>query len=77
MTIPYPGGYLKPMEIEQKIARYDSIISFYERNRGKRFQTKSNLKVIANEINSELGKVHKKKCFDKLSSLKYRIFEFI
>jgi len=63
--------------IEQRIQNYESVINFYERNRDGRFQDKKNLYIIAENIDLELEKKHKKEHFAKLSSLQNRIEKFV
>ena len=68
----------KPYETtEQKIGGYEEIIKFYERNSEGRFQTKSNLKKILNEIYSELDKDQTRDNLSKLYILQNRISRLV
>ena len=63
--------------IEQKIADYETVANFYERNRESRFQSKTGLKRILSEINLELDRGQSTKNLDKLSNLQERISRFV
>jgi len=63
--------------IEQKVADYETVANFYERNRESRFQTKIGLKRILNEINLELDKGQTDRNLEKLFDLQKRISRFV
>ena len=60
--------------IDRKICGYESVINFYEKNRGGRFQSRKGLIRILNEIIVELDKDQTKNNLDKLSVLRDRIY---
>ncbi len=63
--------------IGEKIVGYESVVRFYERNPDGRFQTKSNLRRIADEINLDLSKDWTKNNSNKFCALRNRIAEEI
>ncbi len=68
----------KPHEtIIEKIAGYENVVKFYEKNIDGRFHTKSNLIKILKEINLELNKKQTKENYTKLDSFYNRLGKFI
>ena len=63
--------------MEQKIADYETVANFYERNRELRFQTKSGLKKIADEIDLELDRGQTADNLERLKILKTKFSVFV